>query len=139
MGQYNPCFSLIPTPFTDIINWLLCSYYMYVWFYACSRQLECGLQIAVWSQLYSAFPQFHCYIHIINEPTLFSVIVTGISPDQSFSPYNIHSKRHPRHNFVLGVFTDILLAAVAPVSDDPLTSTGYTPGRATLVFLPEMS
>lgn len=101
--------------------------------------LNVDSKIAVWSQLYSAFPQFHCCIHIINEPTLFSVIVTGKSPDQSFSPYNIHSKCHLRHNFVLGVFTDILLAAVAPVSDDPLTSTGYTPGRATLVFLPEMS
>lgn len=56
----------------------------------------------VWSQLYSAFHHFHCYIHIINEPTPFSVIVADRFPDQSFSPYNTHSKCRLRHNFVSG-------------------------------------
>jgi len=40
------CFPLILMPFADIVSWLFCSDYMYLHFYMCGQQPECGLQIA---------------------------------------------------------------------------------------------
>lgn len=75
--------------------------YVCAFFYLQPRAWMWPTNCRVWSQLYSAFPQFHCYIYIINKPKLFSVIVTGKFPDESFSLYSTHPKCCLRHILVL--------------------------------------